>query len=493
MKNYFRNSGFVFLFITCFYSGYAQQVSSTSWNGIDSYLEQYMKDWQVPGLAVVVIKNDKIVLQKTLGYADLATGRPVTNQTIFSIGSCTKQFTAAALLMEQDANHVGIDNTVATYFSGFTLADSLLGKKITIKDILSHRTGLERGDYVFYGAGYSRNEIIDRLKYLRVVAPVRNNFIYNNLMYTLAGTVIEKVSGQVYEDYIKDRIFKPAGMLNSAFNAPADKKSIALPYVVTGGRVGAAAMPILGGVEPAGGIWTNLDDMTRWLSMLLRNGMVDTMQLLSKRAIRQLQTPVVFTGGGMRADETEFKSYGLGFGFTAYKGHRVMYHTGVSGGYITHIAMMPEEKAGIVLMANVETYTNGLVNNLFDRILEQEQTDWNSEVLEMIREQWKAEAEMLSSVQQSIAARRPLADAHLYTGKYFHPACRQLEIQKDQNGIALYYNGRLFPLVREKENSYWAYDGSVLGRMEVSFSIAAGGLADTLNFSVMGEKLVFGR
>lgn len=493
MKKYLQQSVFFLTFIFLLHYGYSQQVANTSWAGIDGYLDQYMKDWQVPGLAVVVIKNDKVVLQKTLGYADLKTKRPVTKNTIFSIGSCTKQFTAAALLLEQDAGRLSIDNTVASYIPGLRLADTLLSKTISIQDILSHRTGLERGDYIFYGAGYSRDEIMQRLQYLKVVAPVRSNFIYNNMMYTVAGSVIEKLSGMVYEDYVRNKIFQPIGMGNTSFKPVADINRIALPYVLAAGKIRAASMPILKGVEPAGGIWSNLEDMTKWLTLLLRNGKVDTVQLFSKKSMRLLQAPVIFTGGGMRADETEFKSYGLGFGFTAYKGHRVMYHTGVSGGYITHIAMMPEEKTGVVVMANIETYTNGLVNNLFDRVLEKEQTDWNSEVLQLIKQQWQAESEMASAVQQSITARKPSPDERFYIGKYNNPACRALEIRPDQTGISLYYNDRLFPLIREKENSYWAYDELVFGRMEISFSNAAGGLSDTLQLRVMGERLDFKR
>ncbi|HEX5024942.1 MAG TPA: serine hydrolase domain-containing protein [Agriterribacter sp.] len=473
-------------------TGIAQVSPTNAWADINSSIDQYMKEWNIPGLAVVVIKNDSVLLKTTRGYANIDTKTTITSKTLFSIGSCTKGFTSTALLLLQDENKIDLETPVSQYFPQLSLSDTQLQKQITLKDMLSHRTGFERGDYIWYGAGFSRPELLERIKYLKPIAPLRNNFIYNNLMYTVAGNVVEMVSGKKYEDFIHDRLFAPLGMNRSFYGTPATEKDFALPYQMLNNSLAQMPIPSLKGVEPAGGIWTDINDMSLWLWFILNGGIKDSLQLLSKKSARMLQTPIIFTGGGMRADETEYKSYGLGFGFTAYKGNRVMYHTGVSGGYIAHIAIMPEVNIGVVVLANTETYTNGFINNLFDRALGENQTDWNTDVLEIVQHQRNEDNKERAEALALVNNRTNIDHAEMYSGKFENPACRPIEIDIKDNNAFLVYNQKRYPMVQEKDNNFWVYD-DMFGKMQVTFSGLKENSFTGLRFSIMGEQLLFNK
>ncbi|MEO8771762.1 MAG: serine hydrolase domain-containing protein [Ferruginibacter sp.] len=490
MKKLFRKISIIIFCMSCVIITKAQNNISNSWSDIDSYINQYMKNWNVPGMAIVVIKNDSVIMKRTLGYAAINSKINIDAHTLFSIGSCTKAFTSTALLMLQDEKKIDIEKPVIDYYPGLILQDSALQKEITVKDILSHRTGLDRADYIWYGADYSRSEIMQRLKYVKKVAPLRNNFIYNNLMYALAGVVIENVSGMKYEDFISNRLFAPLGMKHSFYGLPKNETNVAMPYHFVDSSLQLLPVPSLKGVEPAGGIWTDIDDMSVWLKFILDKGKKDTTQLLSKKSAKILRTPVLFTGSAMHEDETELKSYGLGFGFSAYKGSRVMYHTGVSGGYITHIALMPEENIGIVVLTNVETYTNGFIANMFDRALNKEQTDWNSDVLKIVQQQQSEESQELKDVRLQIKNRTNIENANNFQGKYTNEYCRPIQIIARDKGLFLVFNNMSYPLVHDKDNNFWAYDENSLGKMELSFSVKEN-MITGISFTLMGEGLQF--
>ncbi|MFT3909426.1 MAG: serine hydrolase domain-containing protein [Ferruginibacter sp.] len=468
----------------------AQTNIANSWNDIDAYIAQYMKDWNIPGMAVVVIKNDSVIIKKTVGHAAFNSNANIDVNTLFSIGSCTKAFTSTALLMLQDEKKLDIEKPVIDYYPGLSLQDSVLQNEITIKDILSHRTGLDRAEHIWYGAGYNRSEIMQRLKYIKKVAPLRNNFIYNNMMYTLAGVVIENVSGMKYEDFISKRLFAPLGMKHSFYELPKNEINVAMPHHFIDSGLQLLPMPLLKGCEPAGGIWTDIDDMSVWLKFILNKGRKDTTQLLSKKAARSLRTPVLFTGSAMREDETELKSYGLGFGFTAYKGSRVMYHTGVSGGYITHIALMPEENVGVVMLSNIETFTNGFIDNMFDRALGKEQTDWNSDVLKIVKQQQSEENAERKDAFLQIKNRKVVDNANMFAGKFTNESCRPIEIIAKDKNLLLVFNNKSYPLVHDKDDHFWTYDENSLGKMEVIFSLTDS-MISGLRFTIMGEELLF--
>ena len=201
------------------------------WNSYDDYAKARMKEWNIPGMAVAIVKGDSILLQRTYGYADVSKQVTVNNHTLFALGSCTKLFTTTGLSMLADEHKIDFNEHVKHYIPRLELSDSSLANEITLMDMLSHHTGLERGDYIWYGAGFSREEVIARLKYLKGKVPVRSAFIYNNMMYSLAGKIIEMQSGMTYEEFIRLRIFKPLALNNTYFGLANKDGMYALPYL----------------------------------------------------------------------------------------------------------------------------------------------------------------------------------------------------------------------------------------------------------------------
>ena len=457
--------------------------------GYNEYINTRMQEWNIPGMAIVVVKGDSVLFQNTYGYADVAHNIKVTPHTLFAIGSCTKYFTTTGLSILADENKMDFNKTVSSYYPQLKLMDTIVQKQLTIKDILSHRTGLESGDYIWYGSNFSRKQILDKLIYLHQAAPIRDAFIYNNMMYTLAGTIIEKQSGMEYEQFIQQRILQPLKMNNTFYNLSGNKSSYALPYSFTKGHYQQLAMPLLKGVEPAGGIWSDIEDLKKWLSFHLSKGKVDTVQLVSQKSLARLKVPIVYTGGGMKEDESEYKSYGLGMGFTAYKGNRVMYHTGIAGGYTAHIAFMPEKNIGIMILANTETYSFAMMDNLFDRVLGNEQTDWNTSILKVVKQQWQEDEKSSQEQLQKIATAVAIPNANIYIGIYTHPYLNPLEIKENNNKLIVKYNSIEYPMVIEKDNQFMSYDSTVFGDIKLTFNKDTKDKISNVKLELMGEEL----
>jgi CubicO group peptidase (beta-lactamase class C family) len=412
---------------------------------------------------------------------------------LFAIGSCTKFFTSTGLSILADEKQIDFNAPVTTYYPELKLKDTVLQKEITVKDILSHHTGLESGDYIFYGANYSRQEILDKLVQLDKVAGFRNAFVYNSMMYTLAGTIIEKQSNLLYEKFITTRLLQPIKMNNTFFDVSKKSAALALPYSYINNSYKQLAMPQLKGIEPAGAIWSDIDDMARWLKFHLGTGKIDTTQLLSENAMAILKKPIYFTGQNMRADESEFKSYGLGMGFSAYKGHRVMYHTGVAGGYTSIFVLLPQDKIGIMILTNTDTYMFSMMDNLIDRALGLEQTDWNSSILAAYSEQKKEDEKDTKEQLLKIKNATPITDPNKYAGEYKHAFLRTAKIVAKANRLYLTYNAIDYPLAHVKDNAFMAYDEWVFGEMGVQFDTDKTGAVQSLQLKMMGQELQYAK
>lgn len=463
------------------------------WDDLNDTIVQRMDEWKIPGMAVTIVRGDSTLFQSSYGFADVGRAIPVTNHTLFAIGSCTKFFTATGLSVLADQGKMDFFAPVINYYPELMLADTVLRNEITVRDILSHRTGLESGDYIWYGSDYTRQEVLDRLVHLRKLARIRDAFIYNNMMYTLAGTLIERQSGVPYEVFLKQQIFDPIQLNNTRFELPRDKSIVALPYTYVGQTYTQLPMPRLKGVEPAGGIWSNIDDLSKWLKFHLSTGHVDTVSILSEAQLTLLKKPVHFTGQNMRADETAFKSYGLGVGFSAYKGYRVMYHTGVAGGYTAIFAFLPEENIGIAILTNTDTYLFGLMNNLFDKTLGLPMSDWNSAIVAAYAEQRMENEQEAMEQAEKIKNAAVVKDTKKYTGVYQHAFKKEITITEQANSLSLIYNGITYPLGMVSADECVAYDQHVFGEIWVTFERDPSGNAESVKLSLMGQDMWFTR
>lgn len=350
----------------------------------DAYVQKVMSDWKVPGAAIVIVKDGKIVLSKGYGLRDVKNNLPVTEQTLFPIASITKSFTVATLGTLASEGKLDWDKPVREYLPDFRLYDDVLTDRVTPRDLVTHRTGLPRHDATWYRSDLTREEMYSRLRYLEPNRDLRREFQYNNLMFMTAGYMAGKLAGSTWEDAVSTRIFRPLGMNSSGFDFGASFKSatdVAHPYRKDDNEVAHEA-PIYPGdpaLGPAGAIVSNLSDMTQYLLMYLNHGKHGDQQIVSPADIRQMTTPQMVIRSSDVDPEIGYAHYGMGLFVTTYRGHKYVNHGGNLDGFSLLISFLPDDNIGSVILLNMEgsSLREALSYNINDRMLGLDQIDWS--------------------------------------------------------------------------------------------------------------------
>ncbi len=337
----------------------AQVISSKQ---IDSVTELVLKTFDVPGIAVSVIKDGKMIHARGYGVRSLQTMEKVDENTLFGIASNSKAFTAAALGMLVDEGKMKWDDKVIDYIPEFRLYNPYVTEDFTIKDLLTHRSGLGlgAGDLMMWpdGSDFTKEEIIHNLRYLKQVSPFRTKYDYDNLLYIVAGEIVAKISGMSWEDFIERRIMQPLQMTSSAasLHRTYSKENAISPHAPVNGRVEAIKIDWSETANAAGGIWSNLSDFSKWLILLMNGGKYGenlSKTLFSKQVQQELWTPQTITPVNTSAPyNTHFSAYGLGFGLSDVKGYKQVTHTGGLAGIVTQETMFPELNLGIIVLTN---------------------------------------------------------------------------------------------------------------------------------------------
>ena len=346
---------------------FAQQQETDS---LDAFISKQVKDYNIPGLAIGIIKDNQIVFEKGYGITSTIDSFPVTTQTVFPIMSCTKAFTAAAMGILVDEGKINWNDMVIKYLLDFKLSDPWITKHLTIADILSHRSGLEsyEGDLLWYGTSYSRQEIVKRMQY----SPIRNNFRsdygYNNVMYLVAGLIIEKVTGQTWDNFIKAKFFLPLSMHSSSTSITQmiKEKSYAQPHLTN------KPIPLmnLDNIAPAGSINSNIDDMLKWVQMWIDKGAYNGSQLLSENSFKTITTEKIILSN------TSDEGYAFGWNVGFDNGKKVLAHGGGLPGYKSFITIIPDDKTAIVILTNKLTYLNEELIDVVMRYLNSKEINW---------------------------------------------------------------------------------------------------------------------
>lgn len=418
---------------------------------IDAYVQKAMKDWNVPGLALGIVMNDSLVFARGYGVRELGTTKKVNEHTLFAIASNSKAFTAAILAMLVEQGKLRWDDRVVDHVPCFQLYDPYLTREITIRDLLTHRSGLPTfgGDHLWIGNNLSREEIIARLRYLKPTASLRNRYQYQNLMYTVAGYVSEKITGKSWNNLVREWIFEPLGMneSNTSVRELRGLENVALPHETVDGVVRVVEFDSVDAVAPAGAINSNVMDMSCWMRLQLNHGVFRGKRLLKESTVREMHS-IQFPLRVSPRDEkygVRFSGYGLGWRVTEYRRWKVVQHSGGLSGMISLQTLLPEKKIGIIVFTNyAPNYLPRVVTNwLLDHLLGVEPEDWNKIYLERRKRAEQRRAQREEELQKKrVKGTKPSLPLEKYTGVYSNQLSGKARVYLEDGHLVFYYNKR---------------------------------------------------
>jgi CubicO group peptidase (beta-lactamase class C family) len=469
-------------------------------NGLDGFVEQVMKEWKVPGLAVAIVKDGKVVYAKGFGYRDVKREMKVTPDTLFAIGSCSKAFTATALAMLVDEGKLEWDKPVRDYLPDFRLQDAYATANLRPRDLVTHQSGLPRHDLVWYGSPLSRKELFDRLRYLEPSRPLHARYQYNNLMVMTAGVLIERISGNTWEEFVRRRILDPLGMKTTNFSVNDSQKTTdySLPYGEQKGEVNEIPFRKIDAIGPAGSINSSVNEMTRWLLLQLGKGKFEDRQIVSEKALGETHTPQIVAGGDLKYDESFYFSYAMGWAVTSDRGHPALSHSGGIDGFTSQVRFLPKDQLGVVVLTNSSSPASSLIaSNAMDRMLGLAEAPWaqraKDDAAKAREAQAKARAEDEAKRKKDAPPTHALKD---YTGQFEHPAYQTLTISLEGEQLKFDLHGLTGALRHYHYDIFQGEEGTIgIGGTKVSFLINRAGEIDRVSIPLEPsvKEIVFTR
>lgn len=430
--------------------------------GLDTDIESWMRDWQVPGVAVAIVKDDQVVFSRGFGVMDVDGGEPVDEQTLFYIGSATKPFTAASIGMLIDDGLLEWDTVLADVVPEFKAYDPWVTEHLTVRDSLSHRSGLDRTDELWYAFDLDRKELVRRLRYFEPAWGFRSHFGYQNLMYVAAGRAIEEVSGTTWEDFVRQRIFEPLGMTSTVASVAELPGSapVAKPHAIMEGEMRTIPPFEKTAVGPAGSIQSNVSDMAEWVRLNLNEGRAGDRQLISAENVREMQMPQTIIrlddpvyGPLYRWANPQLRPRVVHGRLRKPEGRRA---SGIIDGFTALVSMIPSERLGLVVLTNLSLNLLPDVIRLevYDRYLGTPDTDWKQlfragfdTVMQQLEEQAREVTEArVPNTQPSLPLER-------YAGTYQHGAYGELEVRVVDGRLQIEEGGQ--PAI---DLQHWHYD-----------------------------------
>lgn len=399
---------------------------------LESYVETTRQQWQVPGLAIAIVKDDQVVLSKGFGNRKSGSPETVDQHTLFAIASNSKAFTSAALAILVDEGKLKWDDRVTQHLPWFRLHDELATREIRVNDLLCHRSGLGTfsGDLLWWGTDYTPKQVLQRAAELEPASSFRSAYGYSNLMFLAAGEVINAVSGQSWPEFVRDRILRPLEM-NRSTTSVRDLVSLdnyATPHKTHLDRSQPIPWMNWDAMAAAGGVISSADDMSRWLRLQLRQGDLDgTKRVFSAAASHEMwqsYTPIKLSSTpSQRFPSTHFRAYGLGWALSDYQGMKVVGHGGGYDGMYSQVLMVPEKKLGVVVLTNSMTSISSLLAyRVLDVLLDGDKKDWSTENLAQFRKSREDFAARITKITTpAVAGTKPSHPLNEYAAKFRCP------------------------------------------------------------------------
>jgi CubicO group peptidase (beta-lactamase class C family) len=420
----------------------AAMAAAQKLDGFDTFAAQALRDWKCDGFAIAVVQDGKVILSKGYGLRDVKKNLPVTQKTLFAIGSATKSFTVTALGVLVDQGKLDWDKPVRDYLPDFRMWDQFATERMTTRDLVTHRSGLPRHDLMWYNSPFSREQLFERLRYLEPNKDFRTAFQYQNLMFMTAGYLAGHIAGTSWEQLVHSVIFEPLGMTGSNFSVLDSQKSadFSLPYKVANDIVVDVPFRNIDSIGPAGSINSNLEDMTKYVMMHLAKGK----GVVSATNETQMMTPQMAIQAPSTDKELGDLSYGMGFFVTSYRGHKFVHHGGNIDGFSSLVAFLPQDNIGLVILTNQDSSALPAVvaYNVWDRLMGLDQIDWTTRVK---RQRAMTKASEKAAQQQGYTTQKtgthPSHYLAEYAGEYEHPGYGIVKIEQAGAALKLDYHG----------------------------------------------------
>jgi CubicO group peptidase (beta-lactamase class C family) len=378
---------------------------------LDENVKELMSEFQVPGLALAIVKDGSIILSKGYGEQEIGKSEKVDKNTAFPIASVSKSTTALCLAILVEEKKLDWDDKVIKYLPDFKMYDEWVTNEITIRDLLTHRSGLPSisGGTLWFGSDFSREEIVSRIKYLKPVSSFRSKYAYQNIMYLVAGQIIKVVSGKTWDEFVKERIFNSLGMHNSGttYEDLINFLNTAKPHIIKDDKIQSINFRNHDNIGPAASVVASATDMAKYLLLYLNEGKSGSKQLINKFQLKELITPQMtlpfstFSEGMEYANPT-YLAYGLGWFIKDYVGYKIIYHSVGVDGFRCLVTMIPDKQLGFVVLTNQEErgMTKALTSSLVDAYLGFPELGWKNYFLKISEESTEKRKEKIEIENQ---------------------------------------------------------------------------------------------
>ena len=416
--------------------------------GIDTFINRVLKDWRAPGVAIAVVDRNKVLLAKGFGYKDYAQKSPVTENTLFAIGSCSKAFTSSLLGMLVKDGKLDLDKPVHDYLPELKFYNDYLTLHVTARDMMCHRTGLPRHDYSWYGAKTTRDSLIYRIRFLEPNAELRQRYQYNNFMFLAQGVLAEKLYGKKWEVLVKEKIFDPLGMNNSDFSVNDLQKASDFSFGYREHKDSVLKMDYMNidPVGPAGSINSSATDMSRWLITWINGGKYNGREVLPASYVADAMSSQMSIGGALPSKEVpdvSFANYGLAWSLVSYRAHYRVEHGGNIDGFSATTCFFPADSIGIVVLVNQNTSpVPGIIRNtIADKMLGLPYRDWNKFQKDALaRNQQGARLRQSTDSVNRKPNTKPSHALQDYAGAYDNPGYGRIQILAKNDTLWAEYN-----------------------------------------------------
>lgn len=469
--------------------------------GLDAYVNKAMATWNVPGLALAIVRNDSVIYVKGYGVRSIDSNAPVDAHTMFAIGSDSKAFTATLVAMMVTDGKMRYDDPITRYLPRFEMYDPWVTREATVRDALTHRIGLNQHDAVWYGTHLSADELVHRLRFIKPDFSFRSKFGYSNMMYVVAGDAAAAAAGESWSTLIHDRIFAPLGMTssNTTVENLAGQSNVAIPHGLAHDTVYTMPYRNVDDVAPAGAVNSNAIDMAQWLRFQLADGVHNGKRLVAARSLLETHTAQTIMGttpgeasvGGL----SQLLTYGMGWIVTDYRRHQFLMHEGGIDGMHSFVGMLPEQHFGIIMLTNLNA--SGVVTPVRQWIFDHELgvnpvPDWSTEMHSATA---RGVAAMDAARRARDAQREPNTQPSLplsaYTGTYSDSAFGTTTVAL-VNGKLTLTRGDLSGVLAHWHHDVFQADWNIrwLGSSFVQFQVGPSNTVDTLTVDVLGDHLV---